>query len=131
VSVFRVQLLGSDAGEVIEDVVSFVGEDASGSFGLMARHARLVTVLSYGLARLRLADGRTRYVGLPGGVLYFADNELRLSTRRYLLGDDAAALGQALARQVLAEDRALAQTLQKLHRLEAEVMQRLAQLERG
>lgn len=128
---FDMHLLGSDAGETIPGVLSFVGEDASGSFGLLAHHVRFMTVLSFGLVRLRLADGRTRYVGLPGGLLYFVDNALWLSTRRYLLGDDAAALGDTLARQVLAEERALAQTLDKLRRLEAEMLQRLAQLERG
>lgn len=128
---FSVQLLGSDAGETIDGVVSFVGEDASGSFGLMARHARFMTVLTFGLARLRLADGRVRYVGLPGGVLVFDGDTLRISTRRYLVGEDAAALGQALARLVQAEQRALTETLQKLHRLEAEVLHRLAELERG
>jgi F-type H+-transporting ATPase subunit epsilon len=131
---FRVQLLGSEAGETIPEVLSFVGQDASGSFGLMAHHARFMTVLSFGLARLRLREGaaeRTRYLGLPGGVLVFADNELRLATRRYLLGDDAAALGQALARQMLAEEQALAQTLAKLRRLESEMLQRLVELQRG
>jgi len=130
---FRVCLLGSDASETIEDVRSFVGEDASGSFGLMAHHARFMTVLGFGLARLRIGDGaqaHTCYVGLPGGLLVFDDIELRISTRRYLLGDDAAALGQALARQVLAEEQALAQTLQKLRRLEADMLRRLVQLER-
>lgn len=128
---FAVQLLGSDAGETIADVVSFVGEDASGSFGLMARHARFMTVLSYGLARLRLTDRRVRYVGLPGGVLVFDGRELRISTRRYLVGDEADALGQALARLARAEQRALAETLQKLHRLEAEMLHRLAGLHGG
>lgn len=130
---FRVCLLGSDASETIEDVRSFVGEDASGSFGLMARHARFMTVLGFGLARLRIGDGtqaRTCYVGLPGGLLVFDHNELRISTRRYLLGDDAEALGRALARQVLAEEQALAQTLQKLRRLEADMLRRLVQLDR-
>ena len=128
---FAVQLLGSDAGDTIADVVSFVGEDASGSFGLMARHARFMTVLSYGLARLRLVDGRVRYVGLPGGLLVFDGKELRISTRRYLVGDDADALGRALAGVVRAEQHALAETLRKLHRVEAEMLHRLVELERG
>lgn len=128
---FAVHLLGSDAGEAITDVVSFVGEDASGSFGLMARHARFMTMLSYGLARLRLAGGGVRYVGLPGGLLVFDGTELRISTRRYLVGDDAEALGRMLTRLVQAERHALDETLRRLHRLEAEMLHRLAGLERG
>lgn len=126
---FRVELLATEAGETIDDVASFVGEDASGSFGLMANHERFMTVLGFGLARLRLADGRRRYVGLPGGLLYFVDNELRLSTRHYLAGDDAAAIAAALAQQMLAEQKLLAQALHKLHRLETEMLQRLVHLE--
>jgi F-type H+-transporting ATPase subunit epsilon len=126
---FRVHLLATDRGEIIDRVASFVGEDPSGSFGLMAHHARFMTVLSFGLARLRLADGSRQYVGLPGGLLYFVDNELRISTRRYLLGSDATAIAGTLAQEMLTEEQALAQTRRKLHRLEAEMLQRVAQLE--
>lgn len=126
---FGVQLLATDRGETIAGVASFVGEDASGSFGLMAHHQRFMTVLAFGLARLTLADGGRRYVGLAGGLLYFVDNELRISTRRYLIGTDAAAIGATLAQVMLAEEQALALTRQKLHRLEAEMLQRLAQLD--
>ena len=126
---FRVQLLATERGETIDAVTSFVAEDASGSFGLMARHERFMTVLGFGLARLRLADGSRRYVGLPGGLLYFRDGELQLSTRHYLVGEDAEAIAAALARQMLAEQQALAQALHKLHRLEAEMLQRLVRLE--
>ncbi len=126
---FRVHLLASDRGETIDDVVGFVGADRSGSFGLLAHHARFMTVLEFGLVRLTLADGRRRYVGLPGAVATFAADELRLATRHYLLGDDAAEIGRALAQQMVAEEQALAQTLRKLRRLEAEMLQRLARLE--
>ena len=126
---FRVQLLGTDCGEAIDGVASFVGEDASGSFGLMAHHQRFMTVLAFGLARLTLADGSRQYLGLPGGLLYFVDNELRISTRRYLMGTDAAAIASVLAKEMLAEEQALALTRQKLHRLEAEMLQRMAQLD--
>ncbi len=44
-----------DCYERIDDVSSFVGEDDSGSFGLLARHDRFMTVLDFGLARLPLA----------------------------------------------------------------------------
>lgn len=126
---FRVELLAADRTECIDDVVGFVGEDASGSFGLMAGHERFMTVLVFGLARLRLADGRRLFVGLPGGLLDFRADGLHISTRRYLLGDDAAGIGRALASELLAEEQALATTLSKLRRLEAEMLQRLAQLE--
>jgi F-type H+-transporting ATPase subunit epsilon len=126
---FTLRLFAADRTEVIENVASFNGEDASGSFGLLAHHDRFMTALTFGLARLALADGSRAYLGFPGGLLYFIDNELRISTRRYLRDTDVARITQALTRELLEEEQALAQTRRKLHRLEAEMLRRLAQLE--
>lgn len=125
---FRVELLAADRGQTIDGVASFIGEDTSGSFGLMAHHVRFMTVLTFGLARLRTADGAWQYAGLPGGLLYFVDNELRISTRRFVMGSDAAAIADLLAQEMLAEEQALAQTRRKLRRLEAQMLERMAQL---
>ncbi len=51
---------------------SFIGEDASGSFGLQAGHARFMTILEFGLARFRTAEADWQYLALPGALLYFA-----------------------------------------------------------
>ena len=125
---FTLHLFAADRYERIEEVASFVGEDKSGSFGLQARHDRFMTALTFGLARLLLADGSREYLGLPGGLLYFVDNELRISTRRYLRDTNADNLAQALTRELLDEEQALNETRRKLHRLEAEMLKRLAQL---
>lgn len=125
---FRVRLLAADRSQTIDDVTSFVGEDASGSFGLLAHHVRFMTALTFGLARVKTADGTWHYAGLPGGLLYFVDNEVRISTRRYVLGTDAAAIAGLLAQEMLAEEQALAQTRRKLRRLEAQMLERMAQL---
>lgn len=125
---FTLHLFAADRTEVIEQVTSFTGEDKSGSFGLLARHERFMTALTFGLARLTLADGGREYLGFPGGLLYFIDNELCISTRRYLRDSDVARIAQALTRELLEEEQALEQTRRKLHRLEAEMFRRLAQL---
>ena len=127
-NVFKLHLFATDRYELIEGVTSFTGEDGSGSFGVQARHERCMTTLTFGLARLLLADGRREYLGLPGGLLYFVDNEMRISTRRYLRGDDATAIAGALARELLEVEQALEQTRRKLHRLEAEMVRHVAQL---
>ena len=128
-NVFRLHLCAADRYELIEGVSAFSGEDASGGFGLQARHQRFLTSLGFGLARLSLADGSRQYLGLPGGLLYFIDNELRISTRRYLRGSDAGAIASALTRELLEEEEALRQTRRKLQRLEAEMQRHVAQLE--
>lgn len=127
---FSLLLLAADRSKIIEGVIRFTGEDASGSFGLLAHHERFMTVLTFGLARLQRRDGVTEYLGFPGGLLYFMDNELRISTRRYLHDTDVARITQALSRELLEEEQALEQTRRKLHRLEAEMLKRLAQLGR-
>ena len=129
-SSFTLHLLAADCSEVIDDATCFTGEDASGSFGLLAHHDRFMTVLSFGLARLQRANGITEYLGFPGGLLYFRDNALRISTRRYLRDTDVARISEALSRELLEEEQALEQTRRKLHRLEAEMLKRLAQLGR-
>ena len=125
---FTLHLFAADRYERIDRAASFVGEDMSGSFGLLARHDRFMTLLTFGLARLLLADGSREYLGFPGGLLYFIDNELRISTRRYLRDTDVERITQALTRELLEEEQALQQTRHKLHRLEAEMLKRLAQL---
>lgn len=125
---FTVSLFSADRTERIEGVTSFTGEDRSGRFGLLARHDRFMTSLTFGLARLQLADGRREYLGLPGGLLYFMDNELRISTRRYLRGTDVERIASDLSRDLLEEDQALRETRRKLHRLEAEMLRRMAEL---
>lgn len=125
---FTLSLFAADRTEIIENVTSFNGEDASGRFGLLAHHDRFMTALTFGLARLSLADGSREYLGFPGGVLYFVDNELRISSRRYLRDTNVERITQALTRELLEEERALQETRRKLHRLEAEMLKRLAQL---
>ena len=125
---FTLHLLAADRTEIIENVASFTGEDKSGSFGLLAQHDRFMTALTFGLARLALADGSREYLGFPGGLLYFVDSELRISTRRYLRDTDVGRITQALTRELLEEEQALEQTRRKLHRLETEMLRRLAEL---
>jgi F-type H+-transporting ATPase subunit epsilon len=127
---FTIELLAANRAETIPEVLSFTGEDDSGSFGLLAHHDRFMTTLTFGLARLRLADGQQDYLGFPGGLLYFINNTLRISTRRYLRDTDVARITGALTRELLEEEQALAQTRQKLHRLEAEMLRRLVQIGR-
>jgi F-type H+-transporting ATPase subunit epsilon len=128
VNTFTLHLFAADRTEVIAGVASFTGEDASGSFGLLANHDRFMTALTFGLARLALADGQREYLGFPGGLLYFVDNELRISSRRYLRDTDVERITQALTRELLEEERALEQTRRKLHRLETEMLRSLALL---
>ena len=109
----------------LENVESFVARDASGAFGVMAHHERLMTTLAYGMARLRAAGGAWRYVALPGGLAYFVDGELFVSTRRFVLGDDYEAVAAAVERTLQAEDAAMRGLRESVARLEREMVRRL------
>jgi F-type H+-transporting ATPase subunit epsilon len=127
---FTLRLQAADRSEEIGDVVSFVGEDASGRFGILGRHDRFMTVLAYGLARYRRGDGHWEYLALPGGVLYFVGDTLYVTTRHYLRGPDARRVGEALTRELREEEQALADMKDKVRRLEEEMLRRLLEAAR-
>jgi F-type H+-transporting ATPase subunit epsilon len=127
---FRLTLSDATRRESFEEVVSFVGEDASGSFGILAGHARLMTALLFGLARFRRADGHWRYLAFPGALLYFVNDELSISTRRYLLDEDYGRISAALQEQLLAEEEDLRIMKESLHRMEEELLRRLWEMHR-
>ena len=89
-----------------------------------------MTVLDYGLARFRLAEGGWQYLACPGAVLSFADNQLFLNTRRYLRDDDYERVASLLTGQLAAEELALKAVKDNLQRLEQELFRRLHQLDR-
>lgn len=130
VSGFAIQLHDSARAERIEAVTSFVGEDASGGFGILAGHGRLMTALVIGLARFRIDEQPWRYLAVPGALLYFRDNLLTITTRHYLLGDDYTRIISALEEQLLAEEEELRATKQSLHRMEEEILRRMWEMGR-
>lgn len=126
---FALHLQSAARYERIEGLVSFVGEDASGRFGLLPGHAPLLTLLEYGLARFRQAAGPWRYLACPGAVLWFAADDLFLTTRRYLIDDDYGRISALLAGQLAEEEAALQSVKDNLRRLEQELFRRLRGLE--
>ena len=127
---FTLHLASATRGERIPGVASFVGADASGSFGILPGHARFLTVLDYGLARFRGADGPWRYLACPGAVLNFVRDDLFVNTRRYLVDDDYGRVSALLAGQLAKEEAELKAVKDNLQRLEQELFRRLRQIDR-
>jgi F-type H+-transporting ATPase subunit epsilon len=117
--------------ERIDQVASFVGQDDSGLFGILAGHARMMTVLAFGLARYRTTDDHWHFLAVPRGLLYCTDNNLYLSARRYIRDDDYAQISQALEEQLVTEEAALHRIKDSLRRLEEEMFKRLWRMGRG
>ncbi|MBK6277882.1 MAG: F0F1 ATP synthase subunit epsilon [Gammaproteobacteria bacterium] len=116
--------------ERIEKVLSFVGSDASGSFGIQPGRARFMTVLDYGLSRFRTTQGAWQYLACPGAVLRFAEDRLTVNTRRYLRDHDYDRISELLAGQLAREEEELRSVRQNLQKLEQELFRRLRQLDR-
>ena len=54
---FTMRLQDASQAQDIAGVTSFVGEDATGSFGILPGHARMITSLITGRARFRVGEG--------------------------------------------------------------------------
>lgn len=72
---FPMHLESTTQYERVEKVISFIGEDDSGSFGVLPGHARMMTLLRFGLARFRVLAEDWEYLALPGALAYFLDGE--------------------------------------------------------
>lgn len=128
---FTLQLYDASQQQRIENVASFVGEDANGCFGLQAHHARFMTTLIFGLFRYRLQTGGWQYLALPGGVLYFNDNELSISTRHFLIDSDFERISDLLKHQLLSEEETLSVTRSSLQKMERAMLTRLWNLQKN
>jgi len=128
VNCFSIQLQDATHAEVIGDVTSFVAEDSSGSFGIQAGHARLMTSLSFGLARFRNATPVWQYIALPGALLYFQDDTLTLCTRHYVVDADYQRINRILRDKLAAEEMELNSFKESLRRMEEEALRRMWQL---
>lgn len=128
---FVLHLQSATRYQQVADVVSFVAQDASGSFGIQAHHARALTCLVFGLARYRTNESDWHYVALPGGVLYFRDNELFVNCRQFALGENFDAVSTALRDEIAAEERQLDALRRSLQQLEEQMFKRLWDMQRG
>ena len=127
---FVLNLFDATHEQRITGVSSFVGEDASGSFGIQPNHARFMTTLVFGLARFRLGAEDWQYLALPGAVVYFNHNELTISTRHFLIDTDLERISTLLEQQLITEEENLRATRESLHRMEQAILKRMLMLNR-
>lgn len=127
---FRIMICDATRCERIDGVTSFVGEDASGQFGVMAGRRPFATALVYGLARFRCGDAPWRYVALPEAMLRFSDDVMSIATRRAVIGDDYGRIRDALEHELRREERQIAHLKGSLARLEEALLDRLVTVER-
>lgn len=125
---FSLILFDSSQVQHFDAVTQCIAADATGSFGILAGHERLVAVLRYGLLRFSNGTGTWHYAALPGGVLRFANNHLSVITSRYFTGDDAQVLVTQLEAEMAREDSDVSNARATLAQIEQTLMQRLGEL---
>ena len=93
---------------VDEDAVQIVtAEDASGGFGVQPHHADFLTSLAVGVVSWRDSAGARHYCAVHGGVLTVTDGqEVDITTREAIAGEDLATLDQAILDRFDADDAA-------------------------
>ena len=128
---FQLHLMSPKKGECVEAVVGFTGRDLSGSFNILAEASRRMTVLVFGLAQFRTADEKTEYLALPGGLLYFLNNELRVTTTNYARSPNYETITLALEKEVRMEEAGILETKRSIHRLDEEILKRMVHMNLG
>lgn len=128
---FSLKLLSPTRTEEVKDVVSFVGKDATGSFGILPDAARRIAVLTLGLAQLRHASSETEYLALPGGLLYFVDNVLQISSEDFVRDTNFEKITAVLEKKRKEEEGSVSEIKRSLHRLDEEIMKRLSRMKWG
>ncbi len=112
------------------DITSFVGEDPSGSFGILPGHSRMMTSLVMGLSRFKVGEQNWQYIAATRALLYFDKNRLTLSTRHFVIDSDYTRISTLLQEQLLEEEMLLYQQNQSLRRMEEEVLKGLWEMSR-
>ena len=73
----------------LSDVASVRAEDESGSFGILAGHADLLTALSVSVVGWRTGAGASGFCAVRGGVLTVrSGSNVDIATREAVLGDN-------------------------------------------
>lgn len=127
-AVFTLNILASTQAQRFENVQSFVGEDASGYFGMQAGHIEFMTMLVFGMARFRLENEQWQYLALPSGLASFQANELTISTRYFLIDTDFDKISKLLEQRALKEQETMRSTRESLQCMELMVFKKIREL---
>ena len=80
-----------------DGIVALRAEDATGSFGILPRHADFLTSLAISIVSWQSKDDTRHYCAVRGGVLSVdAGQQIAIATREAITGDDIATLDQAV-----------------------------------
>jgi F-type H+-transporting ATPase subunit epsilon len=111
------------------EVSKIVAEAQNGAFGLLPRHIDFTAALAPGILVYETPEGEELYVAVDAGILVKCGNEVLVSTRNAVPGDDLHTLRQTVREQYLEVDEKEKVARSALARLEAGVVRRFIELE--
>jgi F-type H+-transporting ATPase subunit epsilon len=117
--------------EVLADTKAskVVAEAQNGSFGLMPRHIDFVTVLAPGVLSYIDEHGNEHFVGTDQGTLVKRGDQVLVSTRNAVAGEDLETLREVVEERFLELDDRERLARSALARLEAGVVRRFIELQ--
>lgn len=113
---------------VDQTVVKVVAEAADGSFGVLPRHIDFVAALVPGVLLYVGEDGAERYLAVDQGILVKCRDEVLVSTRSAVPGDDLQTLRETVRHRYVEMDERERSARSALARLEAGVVRRFIEL---
>lgn len=128
---FTIYLQSITKEEQIHNVMSFVSEDDSGKYGVMANHCRMLTNIKIGMSKITYTNFTTEYLALASGIIYFTNNKLYINTKNYTRSDDYYKLVEILNTQLKSEDQAIKNINETIERVDEMVLKRLWELEQA
>ena len=105
-----------------------VAEEPNGFFGMLPHHIDFVSQLVPGILVYETGDGRDRYAGINSGTLVKCGDEVLVSTRNAVLGDDLATVRRRVADDLHKVEETERGERSALARLEADMIRRLQEI---
>ncbi|MDB5972261.1 MAG: synthase subunit epsilon [Hydrocarboniphaga sp.] len=114
-------------GDVLVDteVQSVRAQDASGVFGILPRHADLLTVLDIGVVSWRDADGAQHHCAVRRGVLSVQRGMVSVATREAVVDDDLEHLESTVIAALRSHDEDEIQARVGGHQLELRIARQI------
>ncbi len=106
-----------------------VAEAPDGAFGMWPNHIDFVSQLAAGLVFYEDEEGHERYAGVTQGTLVKQGEEVLVSTREAVLGDDPAAVRDRVEEAFRRLEEAERAERAALARLELELMRQFRELD--